>query len=549
MSKAKPAPFPRARWSAATRSSSGWPPAASAVYLAEDSGATWWRSRSTCRRRWPSAPGELTPRVKPRSSRHRLGLKSFFEEGRPRADHHPSVVSGAELLPRERDRLHGDELPAGRHAAGLHRHRARPSSATRSFRESTIRSLFDEILRGLRIVHQHKMLHLDIKPANIFIGNDNKAVMLDFGAARGAVQEGNFIRPMYTPGFAAPEMYRRDGTLGPWTDIYAIGACIYAACRAIRRTTRRSGSRRTASRSLAAAQRLLGQPDRGHRVVHVARPAVAPAERVRAAEGTRPRNRAQYTKLSFSERPAQLELTGQRQGVTRPPSRAAHAIPAGRPGPTLEAARRWPAGRTDAIQRLSGQPQGRPREERGPDGLLLHPRRRAVRAGRRDGRASGGRGRLAARAADARGALPARCLPSLADPTRFLNEAIIAGHHQLLHHATQKALLDTPRTTIVACLLQGNAAYWAHCGDSRLYLVRAGKLVARTRDHLHRVVGDAVPGRADRRALQPQRPFTCLRQPGQAGGRCRRPVAAAARRPHPLCSDGLWEQRRRCRRH
>jgi serine/threonine protein kinase len=89
--------------------------------------------------------------------------------------------------------------------------------------------LFDEILRGLRIVHQHKMLHLDIKPANIFITNDNKAVLLDFGAAREVLsKEGNFIRPMYTPGFAAPEMYRRDGSLGPWTDIYAIGACIYA---------------------------------------------------------------------------------------------------------------------------------------------------------------------------------------------------------------------------------------------------------------------------------------------------------------------------------
>ena len=86
-----------------------------------------------------------------------------------------------------------------------------------------------EILRGLRIVHQHKMLHLDIKPANIFITNENKAVLLDFGAAREVLsKEGNFIRPMYTPGFAAPEMYRRDGTLGPWTDIYAIGACIYA---------------------------------------------------------------------------------------------------------------------------------------------------------------------------------------------------------------------------------------------------------------------------------------------------------------------------------
>ena len=61
---------------------------------------------------------------------------------------------------------------------------ARDLKRDKVFRESTIRSLFDEILRGLRIVHQHKMLHLDIKPANVFITNDNKAVMLDFGAAR-----------------------------------------------------------------------------------------------------------------------------------------------------------------------------------------------------------------------------------------------------------------------------------------------------------------------------------------------------------------------------
>jgi serine/threonine protein kinase len=94
---------------------------------------------------------------------------------------------------------------------------ARDLKRDKVFRESTIRSLFDEILRGLRIVHQHKMLHLDIKPANIFITNDNKAVLLDFGAAREVLsKEGNFIRPMYTPGFAAPEMYRR------------VGACIYA---------------------------------------------------------------------------------------------------------------------------------------------------------------------------------------------------------------------------------------------------------------------------------------------------------------------------------
>ena len=49
--------------------------------------------------------------------------------------------------------------------------------------------------------------------------------------------------------------------------------------------------------------------------------------------------------------------------------------------------------------------------------------------------------------------------PRLADPVRFLQEAIITGHHQLLRYATERALLDTPRTTVVACLIQGNAAY------------------------------------------------------------------------------------------
>jgi serine/threonine protein kinase len=162
-------------------------------------------------------------------SLYRLGLKSFFEEGRSLAQiSHAFRGERAELLPRERDRLHGHELPGGRNPAGLHHHRARAEKA-----EGLPRIhhplLFDEILRGLRIVHQHKMLHLDIKPANIFITDDNKAVMIDFGAAREVLsKEGNFIRPMYTPGFAAPEMYRRDSSMGPWTDIYAIGACIYA---------------------------------------------------------------------------------------------------------------------------------------------------------------------------------------------------------------------------------------------------------------------------------------------------------------------------------
>ncbi len=174
--------------------------------------------------------GELTPRVKPEKlPLYRMGLKSFFEEGRSLAQiSHPSVVSVLNFF-REHETvymvmnyLQGDTLQDFIVTA-------RELKRDKVFRESTVRSLFDEILHGLRIVHQHKMLHLDIKPANLFITNDNRAVMLDFGAAREVLtKQGHFMRPMYTPGFAAPEMYRRDGLLGPWTDIYSIGACLYA---------------------------------------------------------------------------------------------------------------------------------------------------------------------------------------------------------------------------------------------------------------------------------------------------------------------------------
>ncbi|PWW48706.1 serine/threonine protein kinase [Melaminivora alkalimesophila] len=175
-------------------------------------------------------PGELLPKVPPEKlSLYRLGLKSFFEEGRSLAQiSHASVVSVLNFF-RENETVY--MVMNYLEGASLQEFiiTARELKAQKVFRESTIRSLFDEVLRGLRIVHQHKMLHLDIKPANIFITDDNKAVLIDFGAAREVLsKEGNFIRPMYTPGFAAPEMYRRDTQLGPWTDIYAIGACMYA---------------------------------------------------------------------------------------------------------------------------------------------------------------------------------------------------------------------------------------------------------------------------------------------------------------------------------
>jgi hypothetical protein len=232
MSKGKPAPLPAGTtvggYTIIRKIASG---GFGVVYLAEDA-----EHRPVAVKEYLPASlaerdeGSLTPRVAvDKLPLYRLGLRSFFEEGRALAQvNHPGVVSVLNFF-RENETvymvmnyLQGDTLQEFIVIA-------RDLERDKILRESTIRSLFDEVLRGLRVVHQHKMLHLDIKPANIFVTEDDRAVLLDFGAARDVLnKEAEFTRPMYTPGFAAPEMYRRDNTMGPWTDIYAIGACIYA---------------------------------------------------------------------------------------------------------------------------------------------------------------------------------------------------------------------------------------------------------------------------------------------------------------------------------
>ena len=131
--------------------------------------------------------------------------------------------------------------------------------------------------------------------------------------------------------------------------------------------------------------------------------------------------------------------------------------------------------------------------------------------------------------------------PTLKNPIKFLQDAILAGHHLLLRYATEKGLVDTPRTTVVACVIQGKSAYWAHCGDSRLYLVREGELVARTRDHsyteLQQTMAHVVPmdARFNRSVL-----FTCLGSPGKPVVDTSGPTMMRPGDRIVVCSDGLW---------
>jgi serine/threonine protein phosphatase PrpC len=133
--------------------------------------------------------------------------------------------------------------------------------------------------------------------------------------------------------------------------------------------------------------------------------------------------------------------------------------------------------------------------------------------------------------------------PLLGAPDVFLSRSMNGAHGAILREAQRLDLSDTPRTVIVACVVQEGYAYWTHVGDCRLYLVRRGSIVQRTRDHTvvqqlldaGRIREEAITTHPDRNRLlqclgsmQAPRPETVER------ARLKRDDLIV------LCSDGLW---------
>ncbi len=128
--------------------------------------------------------------------------------------------------------------------------------------------------------------------------------------------------------------------------------------------------------------------------------------------------------------------------------------------------------------------------------------------------------------------------PKLSDAREFLSEALLAAHHEILRYASDKGMLDSPRTTLVAAVVQDGRALWIHCGDSRLYMVRGGELLSRTRDHSYMELRNMpIPGieRVNRNVL-----FTCLGSPSKPIYDITGPVNLEQGDRILLCSDGLW---------
>jgi serine/threonine protein phosphatase PrpC len=137
--------------------------------------------------------------------------------------------------------------------------------------------------------------------------------------------------------------------------------------------------------------------------------------------------------------------------------------------------------------------------------------------------------------------------PVLSDPQEFLRRAIFRAHEQIQRYAQEQKLSDAPRTTVVVCVLQNGAAHWAHVGDSRLYYLRNGAVLTRTRDHSHieqQHKRDQPHGLA---LLQPDGPtrnvlFTCLGSAQLPMIEVGLPQALRRGDIILLCSDGLWGQ-------
>ena len=152
------------------------------------------------------------------------GLKCFFEEGLALAKiDHKNIVRVTNFF-RENNTVY--MVMQYEHGKSLQDYiLSQPEPVSEKF----VRRVFGELLNGLREVHTQKLLHLDIKPANIYIRNDGSPVLLDFGSARQTLtQVQSKLAPSYTPGFAPPEQYFERKQLGPWSDIYSVGASMYS---------------------------------------------------------------------------------------------------------------------------------------------------------------------------------------------------------------------------------------------------------------------------------------------------------------------------------
>ena len=171
--------------------------------------------------------GRVCPRNLAVAADYEEGLRRFIDEARHLVQFrsHPGVVTcvgffeerGTAYMAMEYEEgLPLSELLTKREAAG------------HPLDEGELLRLAGQVVESLAVVHQSAVLHRDIKPSNILIRrSDDRPVLIDFGAAKEDFVRYTKSSAPHTQGYAAIEQMEADGKLGPWTDLYGLGAVLW----------------------------------------------------------------------------------------------------------------------------------------------------------------------------------------------------------------------------------------------------------------------------------------------------------------------------------
>jgi len=156
----------------------------------------------------------------------RFGLDRFMEEARKLAQFrdHPHIVTVLEYFRDNHTAYMVMDFLPGKTLENYLRDRGG------RIPYATAKNIMVRVMDALRSVHESNLLHRDVSPQNIYITDDGKVKLLDFGSARQATgSHSQTLQLMIKQGYSPPEQYTKQGHLAAWTDVYATGATFYRA--------------------------------------------------------------------------------------------------------------------------------------------------------------------------------------------------------------------------------------------------------------------------------------------------------------------------------
>lgn len=176
--------------------------------------------------RSPADKGQVQVRNPSHAKRFKEGLDAFFREADILARiHNDRVIQIWDVFEANGTAYFAMPVEKGSTLQALIRSQAQPLP------DAKLVHLFSEAALGIHTLHEGGLLHLDIKPSNLWVRPNGSVVVLDLGASRWEDEEGRIAQLARTPGFAAPEQHgtKRARALTVRTDVYGLGASLFAA--------------------------------------------------------------------------------------------------------------------------------------------------------------------------------------------------------------------------------------------------------------------------------------------------------------------------------